>query len=57
MALVKLVFTAPAAVPALAGVDQAEPAPELSDRAPLIPARPASVVPVPAEAFTRKAVA
>ena len=61
MALVKLVFTAPAAVPTAAGVDQAETAPatepELSDAAPLIPARPASVVPVPAEAFTRKAVA
>src|SRR3954452_20043615 len=38
MALVKLVFTTPAAVPAPAGVDQAEPEPEWSDPAPLIPA-------------------
>src|SRR4051794_11423746 len=57
MPLVNPVFPPPAAAPTPVVVDRAEPEPERSDPAPLIPARPASVVPVPAEAFTRKAVA
>jgi hypothetical protein len=66
MALVKLVFAPPALAPALvpapatAAVEQG--APESAPRpeptaAPAIPVRPASVAPVPAEAFTRQAVA
>jgi hypothetical protein len=61
MALVKLVFTTPGPTLVPAAVDQAatDPAPEPSSVEPAaaIPVRPASVVPVPAEAFTRKAVA
>jgi hypothetical protein len=61
MALVKLVFTTAAPSPVPEAVDQAVTDPavdrEPAEPAPAIPARPVSVVPVPAEAFTRKAVA
>jgi hypothetical protein len=59
MALVKLIFaTSTSAAPVAAvAVDRAATDLEPAEHAPAIPARPASVVPVPAEAFTRKAVA
>jgi hypothetical protein len=69
MALVKLVFSTPP-TPAIvdqAATHQADPdpvpadlvpsAPEPVRSAPVVTGRPATVVPVPAEAFTRKAVA